>query len=111
MTLPVGKTLKIVSVRDSMIDVEFNGSVITIPTSQTNYEVLYNQEKLREEESNKRKKQEEIIRNEIIEKERKDELNAIGYKGINLGLKIEKFEDFINRTIWSIRYSTVLHGI
>lgn len=105
MQIPPGKTFKIESVKGDEIEVFYNGLSIKINKSKTNYESILNQERINAEQYEINRKNEEDIKNNLIAKQKEEELNAVGFKGLNLGMPIERFQNLIYSTRWSIVYS------
>jgi hypothetical protein len=105
MQIPPGKIFKIESVKGDEIEVFYNGLSIKINKSKTNYESILNQERLNAEQYEKKRKEEEDFKNNLIAKQKEEELNAVGFKGLNLGMPIERFQNLIYSTRWSVVYS------
>jgi len=103
--IPPGKVFKIESVKGDEIEVLYNGLSIKINKTKTNYESILNQERINAEQYEKIKREEEDAKNDLITKQKEEELNAVGFKGLNLGTPIERFQNLIYSTRWSIVYS------
>ena len=102
--LPIGSSHKIKSLKENEVEILFSGSSVFVPKKCTDYEIKHLKEKeVLENEERKIKEKEKIINSEI-QKNKEEQENAIGFKGLNLRFPISKFEEFIYSTQWSIKY-------